>query len=148
MPTLGDVKTNRKTRNKYLWHACVDCSKERWVFIYKGQPRNLRCHQCKLKGALHPNWKGGRTLNRFRGYINNFVRKDSFFYPMSFKGTIPEHRLVMARHLGRNLHPWEHIHHVNGIKTDNRVENLKIVMFNHHYGEIKCPYCDKNFRIK
>jgi len=82
-------------------------------------------------GANHPRWKGGRCARN--GYVEVLLQADDPFFPMAVANHyVREHRLVMARYLGRNLLPKELVHHLNGIRNDNRLENLELVSLPNH----------------
>ena len=89
------------------------------------------------EGNKHILWKGGKYQQG--GYTNVYT---------GVKKYQKEHRLVMEKYLGRKLEEWEVVHHKNGIKTDNRIVNLEIVVRKNHYGTVRCPHCLKEFLIK
>ncbi len=89
----------------------------------------------QFSGKNSSNWKGGKTITSI-GYV--LVRKPNhpFCNP---NGYIFEHRLVMEKHIGRYLKPFEVVHHINKIKTDNRLENLKLFANHSKHCKFKKP---------
>jgi Mor family transcriptional regulator len=100
-------------------------------------------------GPQGPRWRGGRFINRW-GYVEVWIDKDDPMACMGHKvgkkkGTtyVEEHRLVMARHLGRPLRPDETVHHVRTKeKTNNALDNLQLRQGNHgKHGPMICLDC-------
>lgn len=91
-------------------------------FVHGHNRRGRKHPSPPPKGSDNPGWRGGRYIKD--GYVRVRVGRG---HPMATpQGWAYEHRLVMAEHLGRWLEPEEHVHHRNGDKQDNRIENLEL----------------------
>lgn len=95
------------------------------------------------RGPGNPAWRGGSHTNK-EGYVLRWVGDDSPYAAMRPKRNpyVFEHRLVMAEAIGRTLLPTETVHHINGDRTDNRIENLQLRSGSHGPGSLfRCHDC-------
>ena len=79
-------------------------------------------------GKTHYNWNGGKRTSS-QGYLEIKSPNHPFRNKQNY---VPEHRLIVEKHLGRYLTKDEVIHHINEIKTDNRIENLRVMGWGEH----------------
>jgi len=144
-PTIGEIRLpkeiGRPGTNRLIWSACIDCGLERWVPLDKGQAHSKRCRVCGgrlaasyLKprpGKENPAWKGGRIIDA--GYIR--IHKPG--HPRANQGGyVLEHILVWEKTHHRPLPARWVIHHLNGIKRDNRPVNLLGLLREKHHTEL------------
>jgi hypothetical protein len=137
------------------YKKCEFCGKEKYVYPFKVSASgrvycSMKCRNAdpnfseNVRGAKNHGWKGGRTK------IGEYVYVKSPGHPNGHErsGYVAEHRLVMEKKIGRYLTDNEEVHHINQIKDDNKINNLELVLKKVHFGEIKCPHCQKIIKIK
>jgi hypothetical protein len=103
----------------------------------QGLPRHARA-----RGPEHGMWKGGRWLDD-AGYVHVLAGDDAVGIAMrGQRNHVLEHRLVMARHLGRPLTNRETVHHIDGDPKNNVIENLQLRQGRHGKGAcLRCRTC-------
>ena len=119
----------------------------------------------RRKGAFQKGHKFPREIyeiiseknkgTRIKGQGHKIFRPDGYvdiYFPThpnhTKNGYVPEHRLVMEKHIGRYLTKDEVVHHINGIKDDNRIENLQLMTSSEHSRHHINQYWEKRRKEK
>jgi transcriptional regulator with XRE-family HTH domain len=131
---------NARGRKSEGRRNCPICGQSFPVFYDKQFCSRACANQSKSQnqmGENAPNYLGGRHTT-VKGYVRILMPD----HPQADNsGYILEHRYVMQQHLGRLLHKSETVHHKNGNRQDNRIENLELRQGSHGHGATH-KHCD------
>lgn len=115
----GVARTDKRAKCKFcgdeflqpIRRTKTKCCSKRCAWNLKSQAEKGR-----WAGAKNPRWNGGKK-HMSTGYVLCYIPG---------KRHMLEHRFVMEQILGRPLERYEEVHHKNGIRNDNRPENLEL----------------------
>jgi hypothetical protein len=137
MIELSEVCENCKGKNVLIACAC-GCNTIRLQYDRKGRRRSYTNGHCQSgwfkndhdlsRGTKNTQWRGGMSKT-----VQGYVKIKAFDHPhKDFHNYVYEHVLVMEKKLDRYLDSIECVHHINGKRDDNRIENLRLMTRSEH----------------
>ena len=125
---------NKSGKKQKKWECLCDCGVVKFHLTYDLLSDKVKSCGCynkevatnRMSGENNFSWKGGRGTISKMGYI---VLKHG-----ENRGEL-EHRVLYEKYHGIKLTQKQNIHHKNGIKTDNRIENLELWDTSQPYGQ-------------
>jgi hypothetical protein len=124
--------TGEDAQKRKIWKCRCDCGKEKNIrarHLLSGQTVTCGCRiglslpkpALGLKREKHPKWKGGQFIQE-DGYIMQYIGDGKYAL---------QHKIIYQKNFGKIPHGYV-VHHVNEIKTDNRIENLQLMSRKDH----------------
>lgn len=123
-------------RRRQVHKVCEHCGKDFWLkpsqaeYNVTGKWCSRACEAtARIKRPLDRTHNGKPAVLDRKGYVRIYEPE----HPRATKGGwVFEHRLIAESQIGRFLRRDEHVHHVNGKKSDNRPENLVVMGHSEH----------------